>query len=320
MKMPADKRKDKSSADDALAAKKLAERKLAAKKLAEKKRLAKKQAEKNQLEDKPVKKPVVKKRTPRGATVFAEKEKTSVSEKWQGLQALVPSGAVLGLLLAVIAVAVLWLAQLIAQSPRVHLGWQVANLEIDGEFRYWQPEQIIAQLLWVKEENFLTLNVRQVQQQLESMSLVKSARVKKSWPNSLQVAIKEDIPVALWNGKYLLNPLGQELPKPKQFNSDHLPRLSGAEQQTEEVMRQYQRLQLSLSRAEEKIVRLQVTSWGHWQMTLANGWQIELGRKEIEQRINRLLKLLEILPQEQVAGVDLRYGKGAAVKWLAKAS
>jgi cell division septal protein FtsQ len=36
----------------------------------------------------------------------------------------------------------------------------------------------------------------------------------------------------------------------------------------------------------------------------------------LEQRLERLIELLKILPQEKVAVVDLRYGKGAAIKWL----
>lgn len=255
--------------------------------------------------------------SPRGATVLVEKEKFSLSKTGDNIKQSIPSGAPTGLLLALVAVGLIWLGQLIASSPRVHLGWQVAQVEIEGEFRYWQPRQIIEQIIWVKKKNFLTVDVREVQQALEALSLVKSAKVKKIWPETLLIQVKEDIPVALWNGQFLLNPLGQELPRPKNFETNNLPQLSGRDAQAEEVMRQYQRFQSRFEPIDEKIEALEVSDWGNWQMTLSNGWSVVLGRKDIEQRMLRLMKLIQTLPAEQVEKVDLRYGKGAAIKWLA---
>ena len=254
---------------------------------------------------------------PRGATVLVEKEKFSLSKTGENIKQSIPSGAPTGLLLALVAVGLIWLGQLIANSPRVHLGWQVAQVEIEGEFRYWQPRQIIEQIIWVKKKNFLTVDVREVQQALEALSLVKSAKVKKVWPETLLIQVKEDIPVALWNGQFLLNPLGQELPRPENFETDNLPQLSGRDAQAEEVMRHYQRFQSRFEPIDEKIEALEVSDWGNWQMTLSNGWSVVLGRKDIEQRMLRLMKLIQTLPAEQVEKVDLRYGKGAAIKWLA---
>ena len=199
---------------------------------------------------------------------------------------------------------------------QVRWGWPVENVEIEGEFRYWQAQDLAKQLLWVKEQNFFSLDVRQVKQQLEQLALIKKVQVKKVWPDTLLVKFKEDIPVAVWNNDSLLNPQGEELLLPGSFAQSRLPKLFGPEQKTEQVMRQFQRFQSRLSGVDAVMVSLSLNPVGSWQVELENGWTVRLGRQQLEQRLERLIELLKILPQEKVAVVDLRYGKGAAIKWL----
>ncbi|MBQ0730717.1 MAG: cell division protein FtsQ/DivIB [Oleispira antarctica] len=199
---------------------------------------------------------------------------------------------------------------------QVRWGWPVEQVEIEGEFRFWQAEELAKQLLWVKEQNFFSLDVRQVKTDIEQLPLIKSAQVKKVWPDTLLVKFKEDIPVAVWNQKTLLNPQGEELILSNSFDATRLPRLFGPKKKTEQVMRQFQRFQSRLLSVDAAMVSLTMNTVGSWQIELANGWMIRLGRQQLEQRLERLIELLKILPQEKVAVVDLRYGKGAAIKWL----
>lgn len=199
---------------------------------------------------------------------------------------------------------------------QVRWGWPVKNVEVEGEFRFWQAEELARQLLWVKEENFFSLDVRQIKTNIEQLALIKSAQVKKVWPDTLLVRFKEDIPVAIWNQATLLNPQGEELILSDHFDSAKLPKLFGPQKKTEQVMRQFQRFQSRLLAVDAVMVSLTMNKVGSWQIELANGWMIRLGRQQLEQRLERLIELLKILPQEKVAVVDLRYGKGAAIKWL----
>lgn len=199
---------------------------------------------------------------------------------------------------------------------QVRWGWPVENIEIEGEFRFWQAETLAKELLWVKEQNFFSLDVREVKASIEHLALIKSAHVKKVWPDTLLVKFKEDIPVAVWNQETLLNPQGEELVLTNQFDSTGLPRLFGPNKKTEQVMRQFQRFQSRLLAVDVAMVSLTMNKVGSWQIELENGWTIRLGRQQLEQRLGRLIELLKVLPQEKVAVVDLRYGKGAAIQWL----
>jgi cell division protein FtsQ len=199
---------------------------------------------------------------------------------------------------------------------QVRWGWPVEQVEIEGEFRFWEAEELAKKLLWVKEQNFFSLDVHQVKAEVEQLALIKSAQVKKIWPDTLLVKFKEDIPVAVWNQNTLLNPQGEELILSQNFDQKGLPKLFGPKKKTEQVMRQFQRFQSRLLSVDAAIVSLTMNTVGSWQVELANGWMIRLGRQQLEQRLERLIELLKILPQEKVAVVDLRYGKGAAIKWL----
>jgi cell division protein FtsQ len=244
--------------------------------------------------------------TNKGATRLEKKAPFSFSK----LVAVVPLWFVQSVFVVALLVLSGWGLQ------QVRWGWPVDQVEIEGEFRYWQAEDLAKELLWVKEQNFFSLDVRQVKYELEQLALIKRVQVKKVWPKTLVVKFKEDIPVAVWNQQALLNPKGEELILPSSFDADGLPRLSGPEQKTEQVMRQFQRFQSRLTSVDASIASLTMNAVGSWQVELENGWTIRLGRQQLEQRLERLMELLKILPQEKVAVVDLRYGKGAAIQWL----
>jgi cell division protein FtsQ len=242
----------------------------------------------------------------KGATRLKQKEALKLSS----FTSLIPLWVVQAAFVICLLVSAGWGLQ------QVRWGWSVEQVEIEGEFRYWQAQDLAKQLLWIKEQNFFSLDVRQVKQELEQLALIKSVQIKKVWPDTLLVKFKEDIPVAVWNNDSLLNPLGEELVLPSSFDQSRLPRLSGPEQMTAQVMRQFQRFQSRLSEVDAAMIRLSMNTIGSWEIELENGWTIRLGRQQLEQRVERLIELLKILPQEKVAVVDLRYGKGAAIKWL----
>lgn len=242
----------------------------------------------------------------RGATRLEKKEPFSLRVKMPK----VPLWLLQSVSVLVLLTSIGWGMQ------QVSWGWPVEQVEVEGEFRYWQAEDLAKQLLWVKNENFFSLNVHKVKYELEQLALIKTVQVKKVWPETLLVKFKEDIPVAVWNQQTLLNPSGEELILPDSFDISALPRLSGPEQQIEQVMRQYQRFQARLSAVNAGMTSLTMNDVGSWQVELSNGWTIRLGRQQLEQRLDRAIELLKILPQEKVAVVDLRYGKGAAIKWL----
>ena len=246
-------------------------------------------------------------RVDRGATRIKRKEPFSI-DRWIPV---IPAWVFQSIFVMSLLVLTGWGLQ------QVRWGWPVKQVEIEGQFRYWQAEELARQLLWIKEKNFFSLDVHEVKYELEQLALIKTVEVQKVWPETLFIKFKEDIPVAVWNEETLLNPGGEELILPDSFDTEDLPRLFGPTEHIERVMRQYQRFQSSLSQVGASMASLTMNPVGSWKIELENGWTIRLGRHQIEQRLERAIELLQILPQEKVAVVDLRYGKGAAIKMVA---
>ena len=67
-----------------------------------------------------------------------------------------------------------------------------------------------------------------------------------------------------------------------------------------------------------KLAEFSVNERGAWKIKLANELEILLGRNEQLKKLQRFLKTLTVLDQEQflqIERVDLRYPNGYAVSW-----
>ena len=55
-----------------------------------------------------------------------------------------------------------------------------------------------------------------------------------------------------------------------------------------------------------------------WELSLSNGVQIRLGKRDLEKRLTRFCKAWPAVfadKSEQLSSVDLRYARGMAVQW-----
>ena len=139
--------------------------------------------------------------------------------------------------------------------------------------------------------------------------------VRKRWPGTLDIRLYEDVPVALWNNDQLLSASGMLSAVPAGLETAGLTRMQGNPAQAEQAVRYFRRIQQVLSGQSVRVEHLHIAATGAVRTQLTNGWQVEFGRQYFEERVMRLAALLASLPQEKVQAVDLRYGKGAAIRW-----
>src|SRR5690554_611911 len=243
---------------------------------------------------------------PRGATPIAPKK---VKKEWNISLPSMPTIAWRWLLLPFFSGLLMFAAHWVYTST------PVSAIEFNGTFSVWSAEQLTEPLVWVKNESFFSLDVKKVHQQLQALPLIKHVSVRKQWPSTVQVTISEDVPIALWNNDKVLSASGKISGLPVGLPTDDLIQMSGAGQQTEQVVRYYRRLQQVLNDQKIRVLELNVSTVGSVEAKLSNGWHVKLGRQYIEERVERLDKILRYIPQEKVAIVDLRYGKGAAIRW-----
>ena len=170
---------------------------------------------------------------------------------------------------------------------------------------------------------FFTVDIERVRSSLEKLPWVREARVERHWPDTLAVSLTEHVPLARWNDDALVSDAGTVFVAAV---SDRLPRLSGPEDSTDEVVAAYRRHQQALAPLGLTIDELRLSPRRAWRIRLDGGMTLALGREQTDARLARFAELYPRLfgPKQTEDGeivaaiapltVDLRYPDGFAVR------
>jgi cell division protein FtsQ len=156
---------------------------------------------------------------------------------------------------------------------------------------------------------------------------VRSAVIRREFPNRLRVQLHEQHPVALWGeegGSTLLNEQGQVFEANLgEVEADALPRLKGPVSQSQQVLGMYRILLPVLEAVDMGVDELELSPRGSWKVTTSQGVPIELGRGQPQELTALLQDFLRTLPQitsrygrtpKSLAGADLRHKDGYALR------
>ncbi len=161
---------------------------------------------------------------------------------------------------------------------------------------------------------FFTVNLDQARQAFEKLPWVRSVSVRRHFPWQLDVSLEEHTALARWNGKALVNTEGEVFVAK---DEEILPEFSGPEGAAAEMAQRYARFNEVLAPLGLGIARVTVSSRYAWQLRLKDGVVLELGREQIEERLERFAAAY---PQYIAAMktpaklVDLRYRNGFAAR------
>lgn len=191
----------------------------------------------------------------------------------------------------------------------------VQVIEFSGQFEHLKLGQLERVIRTEQPESFFELDVNQVHQLIEEQPWVYRASIRKQWPHTLQIYLVEQIPVASWNGDMVLNQYGET------FNVDssslNLPTLFGPGGSEITALEGFHAMELLLSSSGLTIKELSLSERFAWRIQLNNGIDLNLGRQEFMDRLQRFVDVYPLLIAEGKAidYVDLRYDTGLAVGW-----
>jgi cell division protein FtsQ len=172
---------------------------------------------------------------------------------------------------------------------------------------------------------FFTVDLEGVRNSLEKLPWVREARAERRWPDTLVVSLTEHVPLARWNDNALVNEAGEVFVAAA---DTRLPRLSGPEDSSDEVVAAYRRHHAALAPLGMAIDELRLSPRRAWRLKLDNGMTLALGREQTDARLTRFVALYPRLFGAQAAAsadapaaalmtpvtVDLRYPDGFAVR------
>jgi len=220
----------------------------------------------------------------------------------------------LRLLMVTVFIAVIFGADFIYKQ----IDTPLSRIMVGGKFNHLQ-EQELAELVNIEiDGGFLSMNLNQLRQELQSHPWIHQVSVRREWPSTLKVEVIEEVPIARWGKQGFLNRLGDQLSLPDNSNLQSLPELEADFGSSQDMIAQYLLLAELLAPTDLKLTELQRDAVGAWQVETASGVKIVLGRDQIIEKIRRLVMVwgsgLDV-QLNNIATIDLRYPNGLAVSW-----
>ena len=163
--------------------------------------------------------------------------------------------------------------------------------------------------------SMLTQDLAALRRRLEAEPWVRTARVRRSWPDALAVELVEQTPVARWEAGGLLNERGERF-RPAGAEPLELVRLAGAPGREAALVRTLARVRALLGPGGPELRRLAESPRRSLTLELASGARLALGREQPLARLARWLRYRGSLAQRipAAAAVDLRYPNGFAAR------
>jgi len=193
----------------------------------------------------------------------------------------------------------------------------ISKVKITANYEHITRKQIESVLSNYTTASFFSLPARQLQQDFLALDWSDKVYIARVWPDTLQITLVEKSPVAIWNDS-LMTKEGELFNVGKGSVEISLPRLAGPSQQQTNVLQIYQKLSKLLSMYGLQAASLQLRENQAWEMSLTNGIQLRLGKRDLEKRLVRFCRAYPAVfadKPEQLSSVDLRYARGMAVQW-----
>jgi cell division protein FtsQ len=194
----------------------------------------------------------------------------------------------------------------------------IRSLEINGPFQRVTALQIEEAINDELDYGFLTADLDRIQEKVVDLPWIDHANVARRWPSKIVITVTEQVPAACWGESGLLNTRGELFVTDASHIPAELPRLSGPESQASEVARRYLEIREQLIPLGLDVRKLEVDARGSWDMSLQNGVEIRLGKRDVAERTRLFLDVVANVVSSREAAidfVDMRCSNGFTIGW-----
>lgn len=224
-------------------------------------------------------------------------------------------GATLRVLAGVLALALLLAA---AAWWLRSTQWPISVVRIDGAMAHTDPAAVERVVTGHTDgAGFFRLELGALRADLEALPWLRTASLRRVWPDALQVVVYEHVAAARWNGAALVSERGTVF-RPASLPGLELPELSGPEGHGAGMLQRLRALDRRLGPLGLAVRGLHQDARRAWRVELDNGVALRLGRGEIDRRLDRFVAVWPSVLERKaghIDAVDLRYPNGFAVAW-----
>jgi cell division protein FtsQ len=194
----------------------------------------------------------------------------------------------------------------------------IRSIEIVGPFQRVTALQVEEAISDELTDGFVSADLGVIQQRVVALPWIDQATVARRWPSRLRITVTEQVPAAIWGERGLLNVRGELFVDDARHIPAEFPRLSGPEDRAAEVASRYLDVRERLIPVGLDLRRVHLDPRGAWEMTLSNGVEIRLGRRDIAARTDLFLDIVADIITGHAADidyVDMRYSNGFTIGW-----
>jgi cell division protein FtsQ len=219
------------------------------------------------------------------------------------------AGALVGIAALVFAIVG---AALVLRSPL----FPITAVEVTTPLAHTTKDEIEAATRGRIGGNFFAAAPAEVRAGLERLPWVRRVSVRRIWPDRLEVALEEHVALARWGDDALVNTYGERFDG---HSEAPLPMFLGPAGTEREVARRYARFADAVAPLGTGLERIVLTPRYAWQLRLASGLHLMLGRDadEAEARLRRFVDAYAGTLGRMARTheyVDLRYPNGFALR------
>lgn len=215
-------------------------------------------------------------------------------------------------LLAAAAAGALWLVQQLADPAAL----PIRRVQIEGEFLHLEPAHLQDIVERSVDAGFFGVDVARVRARLLDEPWIREATIRRVWPDTLRVSVIEQVPVARWGAEMLLNESGDIFAPAPESIPQGFVQFDGPLGLELEMLNRYRAMRPRFVELGLAVARLRLSARHAWTIYLDGGQEIELGRRDVERRLDRFLLAYRTGLMDIWAGIgriDLRYPNGFAV-------
>ena len=203
-------------------------------------------------------------------------------------------------------------------SVRV-LDSDIQAIEISGPFQRVTALQIEEAISNELDAGFLGADLLRIQALVRDLPWIDQARVARRWPNRIAISVSEQVPAAIWGERGLLNVRGELFVTHARHVPAELPKLSGPDERAGDVARRYLDVRERLIPVGLDLRSIDLDARGAWRMTLSNGIEVRLGRRDVDQRTDLFIDVVaDVITSraKDIDYVDMRYSNGFTIGWV----
>jgi len=194
----------------------------------------------------------------------------------------------------------------------------IRYVKIEGAFQYTSKDRVKEAVGPEIKRGFYQADMNAIHRAISSLPLVATVDVKRVWPDAVYIKISEHKPIVRWGRNGLLNKQGDLLIPDDITVFKNLPLITGPQGQERKLLEIMKGVYIVLKDKSLQLAEFHVNERRAWRLKLANGLEMQLGNKAPLENMQRFLKTMDLIGEEQIAQmamVDTRYPNGFAVTW-----